>query len=286
MAITMSTPYPEMYKVIWEEYDRCEYWVNRKIDRAYRETYMLPAARRNDLKAKLPTIEYKGKSGNRWNNYVHLAVISGGNAGVSYDSVCYWDTYGSFGAFCPLRYDGKRYIGIFTGHFWQRLCERTGLKMHGINTCDEFFDTHRSQSIRILPLREGETRKQVVIHYNGGAAYGVMLDEEYGIIEMRTYLDEKQLAGTRLANHMEVKDNLCSEAAKRGYEKLMSLWNIYPGAPMFMLLDKISKNEREALLDMLMDNINKDPSIAKQFEDDYNDNLAKATAYIERHGYI
>lgn len=248
MPITMSTPYEEMHRIFWQEYEKCEYWVQKDINRRG-ISFKTEAARkyRMGLNPKLPVVEYKGKTGNRWINNLYVTTATNRGITIGYDTVCYWETMGSFGAFIPTLYEGERYLIITPGHFWQRVCERTDYQMQGVHTAMQFLNEHLVAEKAILPPGDKDPRRQIAIHWHGGSGYGLEVCPELHIFELRTFIDENSLTGKKLYDRRKMTRNMVSENVKYAAKQLDALETLHPDASTAYIMSHIDKDKVQEL---------------------------------------
>lgn len=241
----MSTPYDEMSRIVMSEFEKCGWWVDkflRKQGDGFKRNAWQKCLAGQD--AELPVVEYKGPSGNRWVNYLYTTVADHRGVVFGYDSICYWECYGSFGAFIPYKLKGDWCLLVTTSHFWQRVCDRTDYQMQGVHTAEKFFNEHRACNAVILPPDEGDTRRRVAIHYNGGTAYGYEVSQEHHVFEIRTFIDEKSMAGKRLRERKEGTADLLSEETQQAFDDLNSYSRIHPDADRHSLVDCLDSDRR------------------------------------------
>ena len=249
--LTMNTPYPELSREFWDDFDKCAYWVEKETKRRKDiKEAMEKAYYSGRVNVRLPYIDYTSKNDNRWRNYYYLQAIGhGGRVASRYESVCYWETLGSFGVFMALQFQGVRYIAIMPGHFWQRLAERDSrYPLNGITSSEAFIRDHLCMQLEVLPPREGERRRGVTVMMNGCVTYGVVMSEEHHVIEIRTVLSERQLTGLRLRAYRG-KD-IPDEVVKRGYQEITSLAELYPDKSLAELYPLATIDGQRLILDI------------------------------------
>lgn len=246
--ITMKTPHPEMYKTFWKEYDKCEYWIERhqskKIFRDELEKKEGISINGSDL----PILEYNPPSGNKW-KIIRRLYMAANLTGIQYDSICCWDCVGSIGAFVPMIYENKKYIFITTSHFWQRVCERLKMEFGGIRTIETFFRNNSASKLKINELKEDEQKRRVSVHFNKGAAFGVLLNEEYGIIELRTYLSNAHLTGNKKREHKKVTDKMLSDNLRDAIVRVGRMMERDPQLSLEEAIVFLSPTERDTVLE-------------------------------------
>lgn len=154
----------------------------------------------NDEKSQMTELgEYISRVGNRWMTYTMVDYYQKAKyANATHVSFIYYETYGSCGAFFPLYNPGsvkhmKRKEGqadgvmIFTSHFFQRMSERTGKAYRSRELIQEFISTKSTQA------SETDADGEVIVKFKGGYGFGVEKSQSPRVVEVRTYLTDKQL---------------------------------------------------------------------------------------------
>jgi len=143
--------------------------------------------------------EYISPVGNRWMTYTMVDYYKNAlYANATHISFIYYETYGSCGAFFPL-YNPKNIIKkrgkeqadgvlIFTSHFFLRMSERTGKAYRSRELIQEFISTKSTQS------SQTDEDGEVVVKFKGGYGFGVEKSQHPRVVEVRTYLTDKQLS--------------------------------------------------------------------------------------------
>lgn len=143
--------------------------------------------------------EYISRVGNRWMTYTMVDYYHNAKyANATHVSFIYYETYGSCGAFFPLYNPGsvkhmKKKEGqadgvmIFTSHFFQRMSERTGKAYRSRELIQEFISTKSTQA------SETDADGEVIVKFKGGYGFGVEKSQSPRVVEVRTYLTDKQL---------------------------------------------------------------------------------------------
>lgn len=144
--------------------------------------------------------EHISRVGNRWITYTMVDYYNKAKyANATHVSFIYYETYGSCGAFFPLfnpssvkrlkkkegQADG---VMIFTSHFFQRMSERTGKAYRSKELIQEFISTKSTQASHTD--EDGE----VIVKFKGGYGFGVEKSQSPRVVEVRTYLTDKQLS--------------------------------------------------------------------------------------------
>lgn len=144
--------------------------------------------------------EHISRVGNRWITYTMVDYYNKAKyANATHVSFIYYETYGSCGAFFPLfnpsnvkrlkkkegQADG---VMIFTSHFFQRMSERTGKAYRSKELIQEFISTKSTQA------SQTDEDGEVVVKFKGGYGFGVEKSQSPRVVEVRTYLTDKQLS--------------------------------------------------------------------------------------------
>lgn len=246
--VNLSTPHPELHSILWSEFNKCAGQVRKYINKQNRfwKQNALALAKKH-MRADLATVEYKSPSGNRWINYLYAQYAGRDGVAFGYDSICYWETYGSFGAFIPFTIHGEKCLVITSGHFWQRICERTDYKMQGVHTAMKFFGDHRSCRPEILSPEKGDTRNRVALYYSCGTAYGYEVNSDLHIFEIRTFINKDSMTGKKLRDHQRATANLASEDTINAYDSLRAASGMNPTGDTFSVIDHLDKHQQVLL---------------------------------------
>lgn len=213
--ITLNSTPEEIYKEFHDCRERALRWYDKTIahkswqndenDKKVRRGEITPGMIYNSVVWHVP-----GK--NKWSVVARFGGVINNILCVDVRPICYWDTFGSVGAACKLKNDDR--IILFTGHFFQRYCEREGIEMEGIKTVEEFMNSHLA--VKGCKMLED---KKFELHFNGGVGYGVIKDLKYGIYELRTWLPENHLCGKKKQKHDNIE--LKTEAEMQEKNKLV-----------------------------------------------------------------
>ena len=142
--------------------------------------------------------EYISRVGNRWMTYTMVDYYpKAKHAIATHVSFIYYETYGSCGAFFPLyspvdrmhkkKKDKEDGVLIFTSHFFQRMSERTGKAYRSRELIQEFISTKSTQA------SQTDEDGEVIVKFKGGYGFGVEKSQSPLVVEVRTYLTDKQL---------------------------------------------------------------------------------------------
>lgn len=142
--------------------------------------------------------EYISQKGNRWLSYRFFEYFPRAKYAQSWPtSFMYYETYGSCGAFFPIYHPTKKPndkhqaidgVLIFTSHFFLRMSERTGKAYRSRELIQEFITTKQTHAA------QADVDGDVIIKFQGGYGFGVLRSQSPCVMEIRTYLTDKQLS--------------------------------------------------------------------------------------------
>lgn len=148
--------------------------------------------------------EHVSPSGNRWITYTHVEYYPRAEyANAFHFSFLYYETYASCGAFFPLYPQGKdgsqkKYkngktmppdgVIIFTDHFFLRMAERTGKAYRSKELVREFICTKSTNAL------QADEDGDIIVKFKGGYGFGKEKSVSPHVIEVRTFLTDKQLS--------------------------------------------------------------------------------------------
>ena len=162
--------------------------------------------------------ELKSKLGNRWYCYDVPFWPEGFDDLVTlHTSFIYYETYASIGAFIPKFEMNKETrlmedaCLIYTSHFFERYCERLNIPYRSREMVAEF-----ASIINFNPYHndlDKDGRPIVVSRMpKAGYTYGVRRKDNPNIIEMRTFLSDKNMTPTKLKRYEELRERVDDEA--------------------------------------------------------------------------
>ena len=203
VRVNLSTPADEIIATMRAEipvalyHFRKPYGGNRKYEKA--EDKMLDKALAEQKSHMTDICGYISPAGNRWMTYTMVDYYPKAlYAYATHISFIYYETYGSCGAFFPLynpmnatkkkakeQADG---VMIFTSHFFLRMSERTGKAYRSRELIQEFISTKSTQA------SQTDEDGEVIVKFKGGYGFGVEKSQQPRVVEVRTYLTDKQLS--------------------------------------------------------------------------------------------
>lgn len=199
--ITLSTPTKDIIKELHEEEDKAVFWLKKHYhgqkgyeqmcERLKEKCEYTFKDQRSDI------VEYISPKGNRWMAFTNCRYHYSINKGYCSDiAFCYYETYGSCGAFLVahpndmLTHDDGGAI-MFTDHFFLRFCERLGVEMRSRWMIQRFVEV-----IPGFTFSFGDKNEQgyVKVDCRLPASLGRgILRKDGNLIEIRSYLTDKQL---------------------------------------------------------------------------------------------
>lgn len=214
--VNLSTPSQELIAQIWAEADKAEYWHNKRFaSKTAREELAEKYSRIYKTTGKRTFIgecsEYKSPSGNRWYVADKVRKMPGGFA-TSIVYFVYYETYGSIGCFAPvwqiynLKAPAAKGVNIFTSHFFQRYCEREGVEYKSRDMLMHFlFDYQYLQADPYHDERHGDY--EVWRMRRKGIIKAVRRKDSPLVVEMRTFLADKNLSPTERKRYQKLMDD-------------------------------------------------------------------------------
>lgn len=156
-------------------------------------------------------------TGNRWKSFEVTSGYGVGNAYTRMFKFCYWDTYGSVGAFynCVTADNKYNEILVFPSHFFLRYAERMGIHHRDAALVCEFFNRNHAFALVVSQDLDDDGRQQIIIGTKEGACYGFArtdvtsqegLHHRDNVFEVRTFLKYEQLTKRQLEECQAVRD--------------------------------------------------------------------------------
>jgi hypothetical protein len=219
--INLSTPSQQMLDELNIDLEKIEYWQHRWHSgkdwilkgREYRKRW--------DQERK-PFLgdrhEFKSSLGNRWYCFDVPFLPEGFDDLMTLQSsFIYYETYASIGAFIPKYQMNKETklmeeaCVIYTSHFFERYCERLKIPFRSREMVLEF-----ASIIAFNPTQEDTDKdgRPIVVSRmpKAGYTYGVRRKDNPNIIEMRTFLSDKNMTPTKLKRYEELRERVDDDA--------------------------------------------------------------------------
>lgn len=222
VRLTLSSTNEELLYTMINEGQSVEYWHKkhyggpRKYDKWQDEqlekVQNLPAG--SELMGEM--VDYHSLvTGNRWKSFEVTTSYGVGNAFTRMFRFCYWDTYGSVGAFynCSTS-DGRHGLLVFPSHFFHRYADRMDIHHSDAALVCEFFNRNHAFAIDMSHEPDEEGHRQFIIGAKEGVCYGFSRtkietpEDLYGndnVFEVRTFLKYEQLNNRQLKECQRVR---------------------------------------------------------------------------------
>lgn len=212
--INLSTTSDILMKEMEADYKKAVFWMKKFYhgEKGYermRDTLLMKCMNTRQNQSS-ETIEYKSANGNRWIVFEYATYYPEvGTSNCMPYAFCYYETYASIGAFVPGFSPDKYNNGmtscvIYTSHFFERFCERLGLKIRSREMVKRFVECVPQQFFTFETPKAGEQAK-FNVRLPGSVGRGFKREDKYNIFEVRTFLTDKQLSNKQLRETEHVR---------------------------------------------------------------------------------
>lgn len=160
-------------------------------------------------------------TGNRWKSFEVTSCYGVGNAYTRAFKFCYWDTYGSVGAFYRcVTTKGMSHVLVFPSHFFERYAERMEIGHRDAALVCEFFNRNHAFAITLSEEPDEKGRRKLILGAKEGVCYGFTrtniespedLETRNNVFEVRTFLKYEQLT-----KKQQEECQIAREGAERG----------------------------------------------------------------------
>lgn len=209
--INLSTPNEELLKELNSDYAKLGYWMKKKVGGEWKLAELQAKLMRDYYRTgKVQTsepIEYISANGNRWYGYYKTVKI-GGLICPNSIGFCYYETYGSIGAFVPT--SNKSIQGcdgcvIFPSHFFLRLSQRLGVGVRSREVVKRFLEMLDNMVIQYKG--DSELRKdEVEVSFGGSVWRGQWREGNSSVIELNTFLKHTELTKSQNAKAVDLQN--------------------------------------------------------------------------------
>lgn len=208
--INLNTPNKELVEELRKDFNRVKQWFSEKHLTKKKVKQLAYILERKCIDENLnfatsEPVEHITKSGNRW--MVYLKSERQGEKTIIHQlqAFCYYETYGSIGAFIPIL-EGNKVNGctIFNSHFFLRMKQRLGLGMLNKEVLKRFIEY-----ISLLHSEDkgkgehGEHEAEVYLY--GAVGRGIFRGDDFDVLEVKTFLTESELSKSQLARLQKLK---------------------------------------------------------------------------------
>lgn len=203
--INFSTPSEQIVSELFAEESKAFFWLKKKHHgekgyEAMRDKLLAKCQLKHETQIS-DVVEYISPNGNRWMAFECCHYYKkAGHANTCPIAFCYYETYGSVGAYLIGRgtysEGGQDCVIHFTNHFFLRFCQRLGVEMRSRWMVQRFAEVISGYLFGTNGVDE-QGRTKVDVRLPASIGRGVML-KDAPIIEVRTYLTDKELSNKQL----------------------------------------------------------------------------------------
>lgn len=196
--INLSTPSKELLDELLSDYKKADYWLTKQLgglkkQKELGDNLCLKCLKEcKEFEVSEP-VEYISPKGNRWFMYVSARRYKD-HFYTTPLGFCYYETYGSVGAFVPTQCGSENANAcvIFTSHFFLRMCSRLNIKVRSRDMVKRFVEYMAGM---VLSYRgEGTHAKhEVDVRLPASIGRGRMRDDCDKVIEINTFLKDTEL---------------------------------------------------------------------------------------------
>ena len=196
--INLSTPSKELLDELLSDYKKADYWLTKQLgglkkQKELGDNLCLKCMKECKELAVSEPVEYISPKGNRWFMYVSARRYKD-HFYTTPLGFCYYETYGSVGAFVPTQCGSENANAcvIFTSHFFLRMCSRLNIKVRSRDMVKRFVEYMAGM---VLSYRgEGTHAKhEVDVRLPASIGRGRMRDDCNKVIEINTFLKDTEL---------------------------------------------------------------------------------------------
>ena len=196
--INLSTPSKELLDELLSDYKKADYWLTKQLgglkkQKELGDNLCLKCLKEGKELAVSEPVEYISPKGNRWFMYVSARRYKD-HFYTTPLGFCYYETYGSVGAFVPTQCGSENANAcvIFTSHFFLRMCSRLNIKVRSRDMVKRFVEYMAGM---VLSYRwEGSHAKhEVDVRLPASIGRGRMRDDCDKVIEINTFLKDTEL---------------------------------------------------------------------------------------------
>ena len=246
--INLSTPNKELIQELNADYEKLGYWMKKKIGGEKKLSQLQnELVRQYHLTGKVQTsepIEYISANGNKWYGYYKTVKIGG----IIYPNsmgFCYYETYGSIGAFVPISnksIEGVDGVVIFTSHFFLRLSQRLGVGVRSREVVKRFLEMLDNMVIQYNG--DSDKRKdEVEVSFSGSVWRGYWRHGDSNVVVLNTFLKHVELPSRQKDKAVELQNvqaTYTPRSKETDYQRIS-----YGGAESWVneLLENVNSNK-------------------------------------------
>ena len=246
--INLSTPNDILIKELNADYEKLGYWMRKKVGGSKKLAQLQDhLVLKYQLSGKTQTsdpIEYISANGNKWYGYYKTVKI-GGLVYPNSTGFCYYETYGSIGAFVPVSsksIEGMDGVIIFPSHFFLRLSQRLGVGVRSREVVKRFLEMLDNMVIEYKG--DSDKRKdEVEVSFSDSVWRGHWRNGDKNVVELNTFLKHTELSGYQMRKAKDLQ-NAQNTYIPRSKETDLQRIMTDPETWVKELLDNINKDNR------------------------------------------
>lgn len=213
--LTVTSPTDQVLRELSAEEPKAVYWLKKQFhgergfDHMQDELIARAMEQRKDQKSD--TYDYISPNGNRWMAFCYCRYYPDLHyARVSTIAFCYYETYGSVGAFMLYRWQYDPTLKhtaavLFTDHFFLRFCQRLGIEMRSRWMVQRFIEVIPGMTIRYADNLDPQGRVKVDVRFPASIGRGIIRPDGQ-LMEIRTYLTDRELNRKQLRETKELRE--------------------------------------------------------------------------------
>ena len=199
--ITVTSTTAQILQELAEEEPKAQFWLRKMFhgDKGYDKMQqgLINKALMQRKDCRTDVYDYISPKGNRWMVFEHCRY----HKDIHYArtmpiAFCYYETYGSVGAFLNghPQYEGQQGIHaiLFTDHFFLRFCSRLGIEMRSRWMVQRFLEIIPGVMFQTTGERDLNGRMKVDCRFPASIGRGI-IRKDGPLIEVRTYLTDPEL---------------------------------------------------------------------------------------------
>lgn len=212
--ITVTTATDEILKVLRTEEPRALYWLKKMFhgERGYSKMQndLIEKAMRERKDTRSDVFDYISAAGNRWMVFEHCRYHADIHfAHTTPIAFCYYETYGSVGAFIAGHPQYNELHGakgvLFTDHFFLRFCQRLGVEMRSRWMVQRFLAIIPGILFQATGEKDQYGRMKVDCRFPGSIGRGI-IRKDGPLIEIRTFLTDRELSRKQLRDTKTLRE--------------------------------------------------------------------------------
>jgi hypothetical protein len=196
--INLSTPSKELLDELLSDYKKADYWLTKQLgglkkQKELGDNLCLQCLKEGKELAVSEPVEYISPKGNRWMMYVSARRYKD-HFYTTPLGFCYYETYGSIGAFVPTQCGSEDANAclIFTSHFFLRMCSRLNIKARSRDMVKRFVEYMAGMVVSYRG--EGTHAKhEVDVRLPASIGRGHIREDSPLVIEITTFLKDSEL---------------------------------------------------------------------------------------------